>query len=141
MFVSAQKSDMLALDNNNSVKQDGARRPVMGWNLALKATKHMLTERQVAAASTHFRCERPLRRFLQLHPHLILNPVIGSAQSVFQRNFRLPSQYLPQERVIGIAAAHTHGAGDMLEFDLNSSDLGNHECKLVDRDHAVLAEV
>src|SRR3989304_2124109 len=68
-----------------------------------------------------------------------LDPCVGSSQAFFQRNLGLPAEHFPEEGVVGIAAPHSLGSGNVSLRDPNSSDLGDHVGQLVDGPQPVVA--
>src|SRR5579872_4832803 len=103
----------------------------------------------------HSPCEVPLasanpRRSVSIHRcelvlftrHLRFNPWIGDAQSLLERNLRLPAKHLPQASVVAIAAAHPLRAAETVALvDFLSRDAGNEFSKSIDRRQFIRTQV
>src|SRR5437667_6074821 len=70
------------------------------------------------------------------------DPLVGPAEALLEADDRLPVQHLAQERVVAVPAAHAlRLAQVVLLLDLLAGDLRDDVDQLVDRDHAILAEI
>src|SRR5262245_25720149 len=74
-------------------------------------------------------------------PNLRFDPRVRARQPFFQRNARLPTEYLPETCIVGVSAADSLGPGPVLLDDAGAGDRSYHVSKLVDRHQAVLAQI
>src|SRR5689334_2517589 len=74
--------------------------------------------------------------------HAGFDPLVGTPQSLFQRDLRFPAQHLTQPGVIAVAPPYALGSGEVVPLaDPLARHAGHHVHQLVDRDQSILAEV
>src|SRR5262249_26099534 len=73
---------------------------------------------------------------------LAADPLVGPLEALLEANDGLPSEHRSQQRVVAVASPHALRLGQVvLLLDALARDLRHDVDELVDRDHAVLAEV
>src|SRR5271170_6620833 len=73
--------------------------------------------------------------------NLLLDPLIGTGETVFERNLRFPPEHLAQAAVVGIAAAHALRTVDEIHLDTHARNVGDHLRELTDGNEAILSEI
>src|SRR6266536_2179413 len=73
---------------------------------------------------------------------LLADPAVGAGQAVLEAHGGLPAEHLAHAADVGVAAAHALRLGGVVALgDALAGDAADEVDQLVDRDHAVLAEV
>src|SRR5581483_5922173 len=72
---------------------------------------------------------------------LFFDPAVRAAESLFERDRRLPAEYRAQPGVVAGATLHTERTGHVAALDLLARYAGNNRHQFVNRDEPLLADV